>query len=327
MIGYYIHHVGRGHLHHALALAARLREPVTGLSSLSRPDEWDGDWIQLPLDDAAPIVDPDAHGQLHWAPVGHPGLQERMAIIAQWLARARPRCLVVDLSVEVTALARLSGVRVVTFCLPGVRVDAPHQLGWDLADAILAPWPGRYPHLCVGLDRHSAKVCFTGAISRHDGRTTRESSRRVGHGIVLGGLGGSSEFEVPAVPGWSWTRLNGRDWCADPWPLLTSADVVITHAGLAAVADVAAARTPAVVLAQERPFAEQGRTAMALGESRIAVVGAPRQPDEWHRLVTEAVTLGGAGWARWSDGHGAQRAADVIERVAAGRTVAVPCAS
>lgn len=327
MIGYYIHHVGRGHLHHALAVAARLDEPVTGLSSLPRPDEWQGDWIRLARDDAAPIVDPDAHGRLHWAPVGHSGLQDRMATIAQWLARARPRCLVVDLSVEVTALARLSGVRVVTFCLPGVRLDAAHELGWDLADAILAPWPASFPQLCVGLDRHLAKVCFTGSISRHDGRARYDAARGADHGIVLGGLGGSSELEVPPVPGLSWTRMNGREWCADPWPRLTSAGVVITHAGLAAIADVAAARAPAVVVAQERPFAEQSRTALALGESQIAVVGSPRNPDEWPGLVAAAVALGGDGWARWSDGRGAQRAADVIERVVAGRVMEAPCAS
>lgn len=327
MIGYYIHHVGRGHLHHALAVAARLDEPVTGLSSIPRPDDWRGDWIQLARDDDAPVVDPDAHGQLHWAPIGHPGLQQRTAAIAHWLADARPRCMVVDVSVEVTVLARLAGVRVVTFCLPGMRVDAPHQLGWDLADAVLAPWPSAYPHLCVGLQRHLSKVCFTGAISRYDGRPAPHGERAADRGLVLGGLGGSTELDVPDVPGWRWTRLSGRDWCADPWPQLTSAGVVITHAGLAAVADVAAARAPAVVVAQDRPFGEQGRTALVLGESQIAVVGTPRDHDEWHRLVTHAVSLGGGGWARWSDGRGAQRAAEAIERIADGGRVEAPCAS
>ena len=49
VIGYYVHHHGRGHLHRALAVGRRLAargEPVTGLSSLPRPDGWAGDWVQ-----------------------------------------------------------------------------------------------------------------------------------------------------------------------------------------------------------------------------------------------------------------------------------------
>jgi hypothetical protein len=37
MIGYYIHHVGQGHLQQARCVTAHLTEDVTGLSSLPEP--------------------------------------------------------------------------------------------------------------------------------------------------------------------------------------------------------------------------------------------------------------------------------------------------
>ncbi len=314
MIGWYVHHVGRGHLHHALAIGQCLGEPVTGLSSLDRPAEWDGPWVQLARDDDGPIVDAEAHGVLHWAPLLHDGLRERMATIADWISSARPRAFVVDVSTEVAVLARLFGVPVITFCLPGVRTDAPHRMAWDLAEAIIAPWPERHAALCSGLEGHRNKVRFTGGISRLTGRPPHARARTARHGVVLGGLGGGA-VAAPDVPGWTWTVLDARNWCADPWPRLTTAAVVITHAGLAAVADVAAARAPAVVVPQERPFGEQVATAAALERDRIAVVADPSSLD-WARLVEDAVALGGENWSTWSDGLAASRAARVIEDAA-----------
>ena len=75
MIGYYVHHHGTGHLHRALTVAPHLPGPVTGLSSLSRPEGWCGPWIQLPRDDRAPSyagADTTANGVLHWAPLEDP---------------------------------------------------------------------------------------------------------------------------------------------------------------------------------------------------------------------------------------------------------------
>lgn len=313
MIGWYVHHVGRGHLHHALAITDRIAEPVVGLSSLDRPAGWRGDWIRLARDDDGNVPAPDAHGALHWAPVGHVGLQSRMSVLSSWIAAARPRALVVDVSVEVTVLARLLGVPVITFCLPGVRTDAPHQLAWRVADAIVAPWPAEFSQLCVGLEAYRDKVIFTGGVSRLPWR--QHVPRRIRHGVVLGGRGGAAPVEPPALPGWSWAVLDARNWHSDLWPHLSLAAVVITHAGLGAIADVATARAPAVVVAQPRPFGEQHRTAQALATGRLAAVANP-DAVRWPELVEEAMELGGCGWQRWADGRGAGRVASVIEATA-----------
>ena len=132
MIGYYAHHHGAGHLSRAAAVARCLDEPVTLLSSaaVSKSPVF-VDSVEL-ADDApgkASYDDITAHGQLHWAPYHHRGLQRRMSQVARWVEFARPSVVVVDVSVEVTNLVRLLGVPVVVVAMPGNRADPAHQWG------------------------------------------------------------------------------------------------------------------------------------------------------------------------------------------------------
>jgi hypothetical protein len=339
MIGYYVHHQGVGHLTRAGAIEAQMDEEVTGLSSLAAPPGWAGGWLTLARDDdddAAAIapVDPVAGGALHWAPLGHEGLRERMAQLAAWAAATTPRLVVVDVSVEVAVLLRTMGVPVVVVGMPGRRRDRPHQLAYRMADAILAPWPeGVAQEILEGGERWAGKLHAVGAISRFDGRellagARSESARRV---VVLSGRGGSRltraglEAARGATPGWEWTALGPPPegaWVDDPWPLLCAADVVVTHAGQNAIADVAAARRPAIVLPQDRPHGEQRALARALERDGLAAV-EPAWPAaaRWPGLLEAAVARGGAGWERWSaPGGGAARAAAVLAAAGVGVT-------
>ncbi|WP_291051102.1 glycosyltransferase [Herbiconiux sp.] len=345
MIGYYVHHQGRGHASRAAAIAAQLDDEVTGLSSLPRPRDWPGDWVQLARDDEGPTpLDPTAGGHLHWAPLGDDGLRERMAAIAAWIDRADPSALVVDISVEVVALVRLLGVPVITFALPGVRDDPAHHLGYDLATTVLAAWPTGIPPLAQGLTPATlAKLVPVGAISRFApvpaGTDADFTGAGTGDGrvLVLNGAGGGG-FDARALdrartssPGWTWEVLGGADgrWSDDPWPSIRSADVVITHAGQNAIAEVAAARRPAIVLPQPRPHDEQSATATALAAAGYPVIALDHLPDDtdmtrvdWSPLLDRARSLPTTRWSHWNDGHGAERAARAIERVARHRAQA-----
>src|SRR5947207_2777263 len=87
----------------------------------------------------------------------------------------------------------------------------------------------------------------------------------------------------------------GPDRAVAPWPALCRADVVITHGGLNAVAEVAAARKPAVVVPQDRPHGEQRATARALAQVGLAVIADPWPQDAaWPSLLRAARELGGA---------------------------------
>ncbi|MEV5580533.1 glycosyltransferase [Streptomyces parvus] len=328
MIGYYVHHQGNGHLHRARSIAAHCPLPVTGLSSLPAPDGWPGPWVRLPRDDdgdPGAFGDVTAGGRLHWAPVLHAGLRGRMARIAEWIAATSPALLVSDVSVEVALLARLLGTPTAVVAMRGERTDPPHRAAYDLAELLLAPWPSTLPE--PGWPQHwQAKTVHTGAFSRFDGRDpapAHESAdsthlRRV---LLLMGSGGRdiSTTEVAAAraasPGWQWTTLGGPDgrWSADPWPALCAADVVVTHAGQNALAECAAARRPAVVVPQDRPFGEQAATGRALTRGRLAVVTARwPQAHDWAALLEQAHALGGNRWSQWVPGDGAARAARAL---------------
>jgi hypothetical protein len=325
MIGYYVHHVGHGHLRNATCIAAALDRQVTGLSSLPRPAGWAGPWIELERDDdGRPGRDPGAHGRLHWAPVHDVGLAARMARIAEWINAARPAALVVDVSVEVAVLGRVMGIPIVVTALPGDRSDAAHDLGYSLADAIVAAWPSGLADMDRDLRRWADRIHHVGGLSPFAGRSrTAPPDGRRRRVLVLQGSGGTSVRQADVVaaaaatPDWDWQRLGPGAWSDDPWPELCAADVVVTHAGLGALADVAAAGRPTVIIPEDRPHDEQHATADALATAGLAVVSEGWPGDRrWPDLLARALDVGGSGWRRWATPGAAERAGRVIEAVA-----------
>ena len=327
MIGYYVHHHGRGHLHRAMSVAAVTDDVVVGMGSLPRPKEWIGPWLELPRDDEGPEpVDASAQGRLHWVPEMDSGLTARMAEISSWIADVEPALMVVDVSAEVSLLARLHGTPVVTMVLPGDRRDAAHDLVHSVARRIVAAWPDDVMGMVKGLDVHRDRLTCVGGLSRFDGRDLPvrpargdgDGDRRV---VVLTGLGGDAadawdlEAARQQTPGWTWEVLGaGAAWVDDPWETLCAADVVVTHGGQNAIAEVAAARRPAVVVPQPRPFREQDAMASVLAtDGRFPVTVCPELPTTgWGDVLDKTALLDGRAWSHWNDGGGARRVARVI---------------
>ena len=359
MIGYYVHHHGLGHLTRLQSIAAHLEVPVTGLSSQAAPEGWDQPWVRLERDDRMPPAevatsDPTAHGVLHWVPRHDEGLARRMAQVSTWIERADPSLVVVDVSVEVSLLVRLCGVPIVVLAMPGKRCDRAHRLAYDLADRLLAPWPSG-AHTSGWPQAWRDKLWTVGGISRFDGRTpsaldaaagcsathTGGSARSGSHPesgalprrrvLLLWGSGGrrTSAADVTqarsATPAWEWVERGPDSPSTDLWADLVAADVVVTHGGQNAVAEVAAARRPAVVVPQPRPFDEQRATAAAVDRlgAAIGLQSWPSDPRDWPGLLDRAVARGGAGWQRWSTGGGAAEAARLLDSMAAHLNVPV----
>lgn len=322
-----MHHHGRGHLARATSICAHLREPVTILTSLVTPELPGISTVRLPRDDeGGASVGADGGGALHWAPLHDTGLRERMALITEWVSTHRPRVMVVDVSVEVTLLVRLLGVPVVVVAMPGDRTDLPHELAYRTAEHIVAPWPQKL-YEPPWLTPHSHKTTYVGGISRFAGRRRPPPPAHDRPSIlVLNGSGGADlttdtvDRCAAAHPGFAWTTLGvkGGPWAEDPWPALCAADVVVSSAGQSSVADIAAAGRPAIIVAEDRPFAEQAATARALHRAGLAVV-RPRWPDlaDWPHLVDDARALGSDVWDRWQTSHSAARAAALVDQVAA----------
>lgn len=346
MIGWYAHHHGRGHLQRAAAVLDHMPGEATVLSSATVPPGLLPDGVGVlslardddEVGDGTGPIDPTAHGMLHWVPLRHPGHRERMARIAGWIDATDARALVVDVSVEVTLLGRLLGTPVVATAMPGHRPDPAHALGHTAPAALLAAWPDWVP-AAPHLSDHTARLHRVGGISRFAGRARPAPSDDRTRVVILGGAGGS------AAPAGYWataaariaasgrgragpevTIMGGTDgeWVDDPWPLLCGADLVVTHAGQNAVADVAAAGVPAVVIPEPRPFDEQRATADILRTTGLAVVvDTLPAPGGWPALV--AAVLGSStgdparareNWVRWQVDGAAARAAAVVAEVA-----------
>jgi UDP-N-acetylglucosamine--N-acetylmuramyl-(pentapeptide) pyrophosphoryl-undecaprenol N-acetylglucosamine transferase len=325
VIGYYVHHQGRGHLQRMLTIARHLDEPVTALSSLPAPDPALA-WVDLPMDNEANgFVDPTANGTLHWAPRHDPGLRRRMAIIADWIDAHDPDLMVVDVSVEVAGLSRLLGVPTVVVAMRGDRFDRAHRTAYDAADALLASWPAEFAVFDWPIT-WLRKTFHAGAITRFADRVPSPADNTGGSPrvLVLWGAGGAGrpdgdiEAAAAAAPEWDWQVANARADDADAlWNQLSWADVVVTHGGQNAVAEVAAARRPAVIIAESRPHSEQAETVRALADAGLAVglQGWP-EPRRWPDLLESAQARGGARWDRWTSGDTAAGAAAFLDATA-----------
>lgn len=321
MIGYYVHHQGLGHLQRMRSIARHLTTPVAVLSSLPAPIPVAQEWVSLAMDNCEPISDPTAGGTLHWVPRHNDGLRRRMARIADWINATDPDLMVVDVSVEVALLCRLMGVPTVVVGMRGDRSDRAHRAAYDSAQALLAPWSAEFAEECWPKAWRD-KTFHAGAISRFAHRTPATASSHAGppRALVLWGAGGDGrptdriEAAIAAAPGWEWrVAAIGQD----VWELLNWADVVVTHGGQGAVAEVAAARRPAVVIAEQRPHDEQAATVRVLAESGLAV-GRQSWPAaaEWPGLLQGALALGGGQWTRWAPPDAANLAAGFLSSTA-----------
>jgi hypothetical protein len=324
VIGYYVHHQGFGHLQRMRCIAAHLDEPMTVLSSLD-DHLVDRPVVRLPLDNLAGSVDPTANGTLHWVPRHDDGLRRRMALIADWINAADPDLMVVDVSVEVAMMCRLMGVPTVVMAMRGDRLDRPHRAAYDSAHALLAPWAAEFA-TADWPDHWRAKTFHPGAISRFAGREAPAVVEHAGAPkvLVLWGAGGAGRPDdaiaaaAAAGPDFRWRTADAAADDADAvWDQLAWADVVVTHGGQGAIAEVAAARRPAVVIAENRPHDEQASTARVLAEAGLAVAlhGWP-EPAEWPQLLRSALALGGHRWGRWAPPGAARRAADFLSGTA-----------
>ncbi|KGN42256.1 glycosyltransferase [Knoellia aerolata] len=347
-VGWYVHHHGAGHRTRAMVVARELMARGADVTLLGSGLESDAarrgpvTSVRLAMD--APLPEPatetgadvTVHGMMHWAPLWHSGFRERMTTIARWVQVEEPDVVVVDVSCEVAVMVRLLGVPVVVVAQPGARTDPAHAAAYDAATAVLAPWPAwatediwHTSRDATCKDGPDPRVVAVGGIARSPvpspSETTPGSNGRVhrARGLVLAGSDGFDDPDLPdritgAVPDIDWTVVGGGAWVNDVQDHLAHSDVVVTHAGQNAIADVAGWGLPAVVLPQSRPFDEQRHMGAVLASSGIAqVVQRDDVPGaRWGELVQRARTHGGEGWSTWGCEGAASRAASLVEVVA-----------
>ncbi len=334
-VGYYVHHHGSGHGMRALAIARHMDCEVTLIGSRLPEGRYPATVKSLPLPgDTAPGMHVESFASLHYAPLAVDGLRERMALLADWMRRAWPCLLVVDVSVEVAMLARLFGVPCVYMRQHGERTDPAHLQAYASASRLLAPYPASME--CSQIpDWVLAKTDHCGWVSRYSQRSSVQVEPERGAVLVITGQGGTAftvdsliaiarrcpedRFRVagplPAsdlpLPG----NLTLLGQLADPLPELLRAEIVVGSAGDNVVAEVAHLGGRLIAIAEQRPFDEQRLQALQLERLGVAlgVSGVP-VADEWPALLQRARHLPGrSGWQGLLNGNAAADAARIVQ--------------
>lgn len=293
-IGYYVHHHGDGHRQRAIALCRSLggvtllgtglTARTEGLPCLDLPDDR--------LDDEFWGIDgSERPSSLHYAPLDHEGIRQRTALMAAWIAQARPRLMVVDVSAEVAMLARLASVPTVYVRLNGRRLDAAHLEAFRGATALLAPF-----HEALDDDEIPSwvrkKTFYAPGVVRSACSQAIECDGVVL--IVLGRGGGISDgnrwaeialatperkFRIIGpctVPAFFPDNLELRGWVDDADAQIAASAVVIGGGGDGVVSAVLRARRPFICVPEPRPFDEQVSKA-----GKLAAVGGAIACFEW----------------------------------------------
>ncbi len=329
---WYVHDHGRGHLERARAVLPHLSDDIVVVSGPGIAEDatevLDTRVVALPGD--VPPQPTATIGPWHHAPAGRT-LRSRTAALVDVVARHDCTTAVVDVSVEVTVLARLLGLRTVTVRQSGRRTDCAHQIGLESADVVWIPQRPSLEPIDAPVD---GRWFFSGPFSRLDQQVGRRTTNAKADRLVvlLVGTGGTSIELAPwreaALPdGWQVVIAGaGQPWRNGPIEcvgtgaaiesLLARADVVVTSAGWAAVADTVAAGCRLVVVPEERPFDEQQVRADALAAADLAMsLRRWPSPCELPHVVDEAMRLDPTAWHAHHDGLGAQRSAAMIERL------------
>lgn len=335
-IGYYVHHQGDGHRRRALAIAHAAPLDMFTLIGTGLAGRTEGiDCLDLPDDRRRDGDDFDGHDDtrdrpaaLHYAPLHHQRIRQRVARLVAWIEHARPLLMVVDVSVEIAMLARLAATPTVYVRLGGLRNDAAHLDAFRGARALLAPfnqdlddpatpaWIREKTQFCAGLTAAPP-------VPDADGR-----------GAVLvvygkGGVGGQGEHlaaAARATPALAWRaigpvsrpascpdNLTMLGWVEDADAEIASADIVVGAAGDGLVNAVIAAGRPFICLPETRAFDEQtskARRLLALG----AAIVIERWPEAsaWPTLIAVARKLDPGALRRLHDPDGARHAADFL---------------
>jgi len=333
-IGYYVHHQGDGHRQRALAIAKAAPGCLTllGTGLTGRTED-------IPHLDLAEDYSEGSHldggagigESLHYAPHGHDGIRQRVAAISDWVFREKPRLLVVDVSVEVAMLARLTSTPMVYVRLSGRRRDRPHLDAFRAAVALIAPFHHELDDTELG-DWVRDKTIYLPGLSR-----ARNNPVAAGNTIlVVGGRGGSpidgNDIAAAAIatPEVRWRaigpvtpaeqvppNLSISGWVETADADIANAGIVIGHAGDGLVNAVIATGRPFICLPQPRPFDEQMVKANRLEALGVAIILEAWPPaTAWPGLLRRARNLNLALLQSLHDPDGAARAAELLKSLA-----------
>lgn len=353
---FYIHHHGSGHVMRAVSIARSLpaQEVAFFGSNLDAyrdliPNEIN--YTTLPPDTpTGPFRAPHERelSFFHYAPLNVPGIARRNQVLTTFFAE-NPTCiLIVDVSVEITLLARLCSIPTVVIRQHGRRMDTAHRLAYESAELIIAPYPESLS--AADEEGHFAyKTFFSGGFSRFDdarygaaspahGQPEQEPSSitvpgNIGIFMGRGGscfnqsyikhlrevlpkrftihvLGELSDFEVLAGVVYHGDTPKAKD-------VLRGCEVVICDAGHNCVMELGSLRKPMICMPAPRPFDEQEVKADLLAREGLALVvkEKDRFDVDWERMIENAKDLSTTAWGDIMNPRATEEIADRLKAV------------
>lgn len=322
---FYIHHQGAGHITRAVAIANALStEHIafmgSDLAKYRHMIPFHVECIHLPMDTATEeneFFEKREVSFLHYAPMNANGLSKRNNIMTTFFV-GNPTCiLVVDVSVEVTLLARICGVPTVVIRQHGNRNDLPHRLAYESAEMILAPYPKALSS--AGQEGiYAGKTFFSGGFSRFTAQQRKQYdnpsqniaifigqggsvidktfvsylSKQIPHDYTLHILG-NIKMEESALEN---TIFHGN--CATPETILSTCDVIICSAGHNTVMELGDLRKRMICVPAARAFDEQVVKAELLEHLSLAIVVPEEQiyNTDWKVYIDKAKGLSPSRW-------------------------------
>ncbi|KLT63766.1 glycosyltransferase [Pedobacter sp. BMA] len=333
-IAFYVHHHGSGHLMRTLQIVSALHGQKiilmgSGLKSIHTSDQFEV--IHLPPDyeeEALSETSSEQPQTFHYAPLGLAGIRNRTEIMTRVFKDRYPLLLVVDVSVEVTLLARLSGIPTIVIRQHGKRDDLPHIMAYQSAEVLLAPFP--IEMLNQPEDKTFDKTFFTGGFSRFSSRPLVKDIVKNNIAILIGAGGSSinasliSEIAAQArdykfhIIGGPDTNNNTQNTCwhgkiEDPFDLLTSCELIIGNTGHNTVMETASLNKRFIGIPEDRPFNEQVEKALSItGRMGIEIVyPADLNIQNWNELIQRLV-LQLPDWSGVTDETALDKAAGLI---------------
>jgi len=305
MIGYYAHSHGSGHCNYAAIFAEYLGDTLTIFTDSSFPFSQNIRVVSLPSEnpdgtefDREIFKEPSA---LNYAPINMQRITARNHIVLSSVLAYKIKLLIVDVSVEMAMLCRVSTIPYAFVRLQGNRNDLPHINAFEGATFLLAYFPKELEPKTTAA-WIVEKTVYLGFISKYLSDTSvplqpfsyKESSKP--KLLCISGFGGASminlagldtKYDIHTVG----PSCNTKASCTNKYlgvvastkPYIYHADTIIAACGANTTAEILTLDKRFVAIAEERPYEEQQYMASSLHHKKLAISAS------YYATISEAV--------------------------------------
>lgn len=317
MIGYYAHHHGSGHANYAHLMAKEFGEELTIFTSAEYPFQEGTIVVNLAQEDPHPEQWPKASAApppyLHYSPVGNKDILRRSQQLLQGLIEKQIQLLIVDVSVEIAALARACSMPYAYVRMFGARHDLPHQAAYEGASFLLAYYPEDLEpaHTPTWVREKTLYLDFFSQFSLPDRVYENALDLPDNYWLYVQGFGGNTRatahlqqlttaFPEQAIvvvgpveeePLGEQVQYTGVVGSIGSY--VRGAELVFGACGSNITAELATLGAPFIAIPEARPFEEQEYLAKALERLQLATVWRNQSAQE----VVKKAPLGGDIWA------------------------------